>query len=267
MYSDLDQWFEVLNSPFYQAMAEQLFELFQMTRAKGDDPDAMLDAQVTASVYLLILQNAKAEAKSQQNQVGTAVADRLILLLKNIFDAEAWRVLGYDRLILQQMSEHHTTGYLDNTISDDVTHAKLITDRGGALVLINDLTHVLRYGDLLISKDGRYNIVENKYGRATRRNQRAKRQREQLSELKRFLNMGVRLTKEGRDYLFKAQLTPKSYHAVVADCIDQAKRLPHGYQQCVLGESLALEVFWRGAQETPSLQSPPFLQPQSRHSL
>lgn len=258
MYRDLDQWYDVLDSPFYQAMSEKLFELFHITRAAGDNPDAILDAQVTASAYLLHFQNARAEAKSQNDQVNIAIADRLILLLKNIFDAVAWRVLGYDRLMLQQMTEHHTTGYLDDTIYDDVTYAKLITDQEGALVLVNDLTHILRYGDLLISKNGRYNIVENKSGRATARNRRAKRQQEKLSELKSFLNMGVRLTKEGRDFLFKAHLTPKSYHSVVADLIDEVKKQPHGYQQHILGDSLALEVFWVGAQDIPSFQNPPF---------
>lgn len=70
--------------------------------------------------------------------------------------------------------------------------------------------------------------------------------------------MGVRLTKEGRDFLFKAQLTPKSHHPIVVELIDQVKRHPHGYQQRVLSDCLALEVFWLGTQDTPSLWKPPF---------
>jgi hypothetical protein len=257
-YHDIDLWFEVLNSPFYQAMSKRLFELFCVTRSTKDDPAMILDAQVTACAYLLSLQETRAEAKSANDQVGTAVANRLILILKNMFDALAWRVLGYDRLMLQQMSEHSHTGYLDDTVRDDLTWAKLISDHEGAIVLVNDLTHILRHGDLLIIKDGKYSIVENKHGRATRRNQRAKRQQEKLGELKSFLKMGVRLTNEGRDFLFKAHLTPKSYHSIVAELIDQVKRHPLGYQQHVLSDCLALEAFWLGTQDTPSLQKPPF---------
>ncbi len=46
--SDMDLWFEVLNSSFYQAMLEHLFELFCLTRSAKDNPSAILDAQVTA---------------------------------------------------------------------------------------------------------------------------------------------------------------------------------------------------------------------------
>jgi hypothetical protein len=192
-YHDIDLWFEVLNSPFYQAMSKRLFELFCVMRSAKDDPVMILDTQVTACAYLLSLQEARAEAKSANDQVGTAVANRLILIRKNMFDALAWRVLGYDRLMLQQMSEHSNTGYLDDTVREDLTWAKLISDREGAIVLVNDLTHILRHSDLLIIKSGKYSLVETKHGRATQRNQRAKRQQEKLGELKSFLKMGVRV--------------------------------------------------------------------------
>ena len=256
--SDMDLWFEVLNSSFYQAMLEHLFELFCLTRSAKDNPSAILDAQVTACAYLLSFQKARAEAKSRNGRVDAAIANRLILILKNIFDALAWRVLGYDRLILQQMAEHHNTGYLDDTVRDDLTWAKLITDHEGATVLVNDLTHILRYGDLLIIKDGKYNIVENKHGKASQKDRRAKRQRESLNELKNFLRMGIRLTEDGRDFLFRANVSAKSYHSLVTEVIKQAKEHEHGYLQRILSDCVALEVFWLGAQDTPLLQNPPF---------
>ncbi len=189
---DLALSFEVLTSPFYQEVCHHLlFDLFCSTREAERNPQAIFDLQIQVSILLRAFQKLKAEAKRGNDQIELATTKRLIVILQQIMDALAWRVLEYDRAKILLMSDHHNTGHLDETILDDLIKAKRIVDNNNAIVLVNDLTNILRYGDLTIIQSGTIDIRENKSGNASGRNPRVRDQQRNLNKLNEFLKIGT----------------------------------------------------------------------------
>jgi len=205
---------------------------------------------------LMHFQDKKADFRKEGNQAGLAVVDRLILILKRIADSIVWRVLGYDRVLIQLLSEHLATGHLDDTVFGDLELARQIVEQEGAIVLVNDLTSILRHGDLLIIDEGTYSIVETKYGKASRRGRRAIRQRRRLDELVRFLNTGIRDSKDRRDFIFKADVPISTYHSDVAEAIDQARK--NGYHRVIVSDCLAIEALYTVGQSAQFSEERPF---------
>jgi hypothetical protein len=156
----------------------------------------------------------------------------------------AWRILGYDRVLIQLLSEHPKTGFVDETVIADFEMASQIINNGDTVVLVNDLTTILRHGDLtIVHPNKNIEIVEVKTGKGSRRSGRASRQKKTLNELADFLNTGTRLSKEKtQDYLFRADTSIQTYHSVIADVINKAKQ--DGYQRMIISDCFAIEVVW-----------------------
>ena len=105
----------------------------------------------------------------------------------------------------------------------DFAVAQEIAQQKGSIVLVNDLTSILRHGDLtIVAKDG-ISLMETKYGKASRRSRRAIRQRKRLDELLSFLNTGVRITTDRRDFILKADVPVKTHHSGLAKAVAQAR--------------------------------------------
>lgn len=88
--------------------------------------------------------------------------NRIKRILKDIADGYAWRMLKFNRLLMRVLSQNNSPGNLDTSISkEDKVVEKIIND--GAHVLMNDLTNILRIGDLTVFyPDGPPHIIELK---------------------------------------------------------------------------------------------------------
>lgn len=232
---------EVMASPAYQERVGLLFELFQASRQPDGTPNSLLGIQAAIAKLLMDWQDKQREFKHDDNQLGIAVVKRLILILQRIADSIAWRALSYDRVLVQLLAEHSKTGFLDETIFGDFEGARKITENGNAVVLVNDLTTILRHGDLtVIYPDTRgMQIIENKSGKS--RDGRSNRQKKFLSDLLNFLNTGIRISKDGtKDYLFRVDTPLQTHHAKVAEVMDQARK--KGYQKMLISDCLVIEA-------------------------
>jgi len=255
---DTELWFKVLQSDYYQQMYTPLFDLFCATRAAHGNPQEILDAQLKAYAMLLVFQQECTQCNTEQDIIGSTTAKRLIHILKQIIDSLAWRELGFDRKVLQVLTDHHKTGYIDDTVRADLAWAQLITERYGVTVLINDLSNLLLYGDLTFIKNGEFDFQEMKYGKATSQNKRAIRQRKKLEQLRQFLKMGVRVTEEGRDFLLQTNTTAQTYHTALAESIDQAKKSKYGHYRRILSDCLVVDTVQMKAQIVSPPLPPPF---------
>lgn len=234
---------QVLASPAYQEACSILFDPFCLSREGERAPKDILAIQAGLAVTLMDFQEKKAKFREEGNDLGTAVVKRLILISKQIADSLVWRVLGYDRVLVQLISEHSKTGYLDDTVFADFAIAKEIVEQEDATVLVNDLTTILRHGDLtIIGKDG-IALMETKYGRASKRDRRATRQRRRLNELLSFLNTGVRVREDRRDFILKADVSIRTHHSAVAETIAHARS--QGYHRHDASDVLVIEAVWR----------------------
>lgn len=231
---------QVLASPAYQQRCSILFDLFRLSRDIDATPKDILAVQAALAELLMQFEEKKAEFSQEDNDLGVAVVKRLILILRQIADSLVWRVFGYDRVLVQLVSEHSKTGYLDDTVFPDFAIAQEISEQEDSIVLVNDLTTILRHGDLtVVSKDG-ISLMETKYGKASRRSRRATRQRKRLDELLSFLNTGVRITRDRRDFILKADVPVRTHHSAVAKAMAQARS--KGYQRDDATDVVAIEA-------------------------
>ncbi len=241
-YPLLDRTVEVMASPVYQQVSSSLFNLFCMSRKADKNPKDILEVQASLSGLMQDFQERKTKSKKENRQLDFAIMKRLILVLTQIADSIVWRTLGYDRVRIQLLSEHSRTGHLDDTVHDDLAAAEEIVQQEGAVVLVNDLSSILRHGDLTIVREGSIAIEETKYGPASRKNRRAGRQRRRLESLVGFLNTGVRESEEGRkDFIVRANVPIHTYHHELEQTIKEARRT--GYSRKTVGSCLEIEAF------------------------
>jgi hypothetical protein len=247
---------EVLASPAYRDRCAVLFDLFRLSREVGRQPERILDLEAGFIVLLTQFQNKQSEFKTANNELGVAVTKRLILILKQIADSIVWRVLGYDRVLVQLLSEHPATGHLDDTVFNDIAQAKRIIEEKGAVVLVNDLTTILRHGDLtIVGKDG-YEIVETKYGKAAKRSGRAIQQKKTLNDLVSFLNTGIRSINDRRDFIFKVDVQLETYQPVIEQTIAEARQ--RGYHKTIVNDCLTIEGLYLNNQDATLPRDRPF---------
>jgi hypothetical protein len=235
---------EIMASPAYQERIAILFDLFRASRQTNRDPNSILAIQAVLAELLINWQQKQREFKNADDQLGVAVVRRLILILQRIADAIVWRSLGYDRVLIQLLSEHSKTGFLDNTIFSDFEKAQQITENDGAIVIINDLTTTLRHGDLTVIHPEKHNIIsieENKLGKGSSQSGRAKRQNKNLNSLLEFLNTGTRISKDKtKDYLIRLDIPIQTHHFIAEETIKHARQ--NGYHRAVVNECFAIEA-------------------------
>ncbi len=242
LYPLLDRTVEVMASPVYQQVSSSLFDLFCMSRKADKNPKDILEVQASLSELMQDFQERKTRSKKENRELDFAITKRLILVLTQIADSIVWRALDYDRVRIQLLSEHSRTGHLDDTVHDDLAAAEEIVRQPGAIVLLNDVSSILRHGDLTVVRGDSIEIVETKYGTASRKSRRAGRQRRRLESLVSFLNTGVRESEEGRkDFIIRANLPIHTYHHELEQTIKEARRT--GYSQKTLGSCLEIEAF------------------------
>ena len=230
----------ILASSAYQEGCKSLFEIFAQSREARRDSKKLLDIQESLVGSFWNLKEQKERLKQEKNQLGLGVAKRLINVLMQIADSIVWRSLKYDRILIQLMAEHSKTGEPDETIFKDFSIAEKIVNEEQVTVLINDLTTILRYGDLTVIGKENISLLETKYGKATARNTRAVRQRKTREQQIAFMNVGYRFREDKHEFLYKADTPLATYHSNVKDAINKAKQT--GYCQILLSDCLGVEI-------------------------
>ena len=237
---------QILASSSYQEGCKLLFEIFSRSREFKNDPRIIWDTQKSLIEFFLYLKEEKNRIKQAESQFGLGIIKRLTSVLMQIADSIAWRSLKYDRVPIQLMAEHSKTGEPDETIIRDFSTAEQILEHEEQpTILINDLTTILRHGDLTIIDKDKIRLLETKHGKASRKNRRAKRQRRTLDQLIEFMNVGYRFREDRREFLYKTDTSLATYHSNVKEAINAAKQI--GYCQMVLSDCLRIEVTYPNA--------------------
>ena len=235
---------EVLSSESYKVASDSLYDVFCLSRTIPLNPNELLIFQIHIAEIIIELQKNKSDFEKKGKLLGVAISTQLTLIVKRIVDVIVWRLFNHDRVAIQLFSEHSKTGYLDKTVKGDIEIASNIIDKNGSIVLINDLSTILRHGDLTIfANDGIY-IKENKFGKASSKNRRANRQHRKLIELINFLNTSYRFIQcdNRRDFIYKADCPIETYHNNMQKVIVGAKE--HGYQREDVDDVISIEAIW-----------------------
>jgi hypothetical protein len=250
--TDLGFDLDVLDVPAYQELCQPLFDMFVFSRQMGRDPDKILSFQAGLIEILTRFQEQKAELREQGNALGVHAANRLMLISRRIADSVVWRVLGYDRVLIQLLAEHPQTGALDDTVFEDLAQAAWIVEQEDAIVIVNDLTTILRHGDLTVIDRNTARLIETKYGKASSRKGSAIRQSRRLADLVRFLTAGVRIRPDGRDFIVRVDVPLETHHSAAETAIRLARA--NGYHHASVSECFAVEARWI---RSPRVEVPP----------
>lgn len=250
----LDLRARVLAAPAYEERIGLLLELYSLTRQHRHDPRKLLLIQDGLGQILTSFQEKKKGFETETDDLGVAVTRRLMKVVYSIGDGMAWRSLRYDRLGIGQLAAKPRIGFLDSTFREVLELAAQIVDKTGEIVLVNDLTTILRHGDLTIVGENAVRIHEHKSGKASRRDRRAKRQRVRLEEVLGFLNRGTQ-TADGRtQLLLRVDLPVSTYLSQVDKVLHQAAEA--GYARAQLSDYLAVEAFYLRHQRSREGQRP-----------
>ena len=174
---------------------------------------------------------------------GIAHAKRGIRIVKDIADGIAWRALRYDRLAIRQLANKpHTGALILDSIQPELAAALIHAQRTGDVVVVNDLTNFLRFGDFTAVREEGVMVAEVKQGRGSARSGRAKRQSRRLEKTLDFINAGVGIAPGGSPaVLLPTSTSARSHIGQLRQLLrESAKR---GFAYARLTDSLAVEVF------------------------
>ncbi len=183
-------------SPALVIVRPDLITLLKKSRSNLS-PTELFQFQVGIMKRLCSLESAIKELKGRSNReernkewMSREIFKVQRHVLKTIMDGIAWRHLGFRRSILRLISEHNQTGFLEDSFDIEFSRAsKILADTGG-YVILNDLTNVLRHGDITIVKGRDVYIDEVKGGKSSASNVRAINQRNRLDEVIGMINTG-----------------------------------------------------------------------------
>ncbi|MEL7666501.1 MAG: hypothetical protein AAGU06_03710 [Candidatus Shapirobacteria bacterium] len=164
------------------------------------------------------------------------IHEQLIRISRTICDGIAWRNLNYNRMFLTSSARSFGTGRVDvnsKEFKSEFNWAYRISKELNSIVLINDLTHFLKVGDLTEIKDNVTFIHEiKKYGKdikniftlkKVRGNAKISNQAKRLLELQRIaLNGGVKIGDENVEAK-EINLKLKTYNNKVKELIKKSE--------------------------------------------
>jgi hypothetical protein len=231
----------VLTSPAYREHVKLLYPLYVHSREDRSSPKDLLLIQSMLAEALKFYQDETRKFKKEKNNLDLALAKRLIKIVQDITDGIAWRTLRYNSLLIQRLASTHKTGHLEETFTYDFDVAHHIIEERGCLVIVNDLTRVLRYGDLTILDNDSVYIQENKGGKASARDGRASRQKRKLKQFCQFYNKKSRIEKGQKELLIHSNISFETYLPKIEKAIKVAQQ--DGYSQTQISECLIVEVY------------------------
>ncbi len=175
-------------------------------------------------------------------QLAAAVCRQLARTVKQIADGIAWRTLGYDRAALHELAFKPQSGHMElASAKQEIKAAARYLAQTGDMVILNDLTNFLRYGDFTSVGPGGIRIHEVKAGEGSARSGRASRQKKKTNQVVEFISRRERRADHGLEKLVKLEVKPISHLNALRHLISQARS--HGSAHARLSDCLAVEVF------------------------
>lgn len=172
--------------------------------------------------------------------------EKVIKSLKDIADGMAYRYLNYDRALLYYLAEKPEKGPLrphEGIISEMTVWSEAFDCGRGSIALMNDLTNVLRIGDVTIfNEGGEIEFVEVKSGKSKRgkeRKARLIRQQNRLKETVEFFNTGISKLDNQLLRILKLPIKAKHNFSLLRDSLEGAKS--KGFSSVLIEEYLLLE--------------------------
>lgn len=214
------------------------------------DPVGLLELQAEMANALLSLQEdqkkLKAEKSTQDEEKelehAVGICKRLQLIIRHIADGIAWRSLNYDRVSIEQLVLKPQTGHIQrDTAIQEFTEAGRHLLKTDELIIMNDLTNFLRYGDFTSVGPAGIKIYEVKAGVGTAKSGHSQRQKRKLAQVMDFLAAGERRTSEGLQRLVRHKSKPKAHLNDLRDLVAAARN--KGSAHARLSDCLAADVF------------------------
>jgi len=183
---------KVIAHPEYRKHEPNLVSFMARSREFRADPEQLFYLQMEMAREVVALQawqrdyQAQIDAgKLEQDRHVATVCKQLAHGIKQVADGIAWRSLGYDRAMIHELAFNPHSGHIKphsghmelDTTDQEVRAAAKHIEETGELVILNNLTNCLRYGDLTSIGQSSIGIHEVKAGKGAARSGRAKRQK------------------------------------------------------------------------------------------
>jgi hypothetical protein len=250
-FPGVPQLARVVSRPDFHTLLAALTDWIERSRRLRSEGVDLLRLQAELGRQILASQDQrrefqrwKAEETDSDLDFETALTsvDIGIRGVRDVADGIAWRALNYDRLAIKQLAMKPQTGALQfDALEAELSGAIAHAESSGDIVVINDLTNFLRFGDLTAVGGDEVKISEVKAGVGSARSGKAKRQRRKLKEKLDFLNTGVGVSPDGSPaVLLPTTVSARSHAAEVKQLLGQSTR--EGSAHARLSDSLAVEV-------------------------
>lgn len=189
---------EILLAPGFNEYTEALREFYKHARESNESSRRLFNSQLALAIAIQNWQEMKTEFKQEGNLKARSTIDALIWLAKRVQNVNVWRTLNFNRAMVSVLSQHNQTGHIDESITQDFAFAEMIMEESKFHPLINDLSTILRYGDVTVvdKVTGQIYIRENKGGRGSRKSSRSKKQKKNLTSVQDFLKTEKRRNKK-----------------------------------------------------------------------
>jgi hypothetical protein len=236
----------LVTDPQFRQWQDQFVSFMSRARQERNDPEALLDLQVDMARLLLTAQQSQRDAKAsaaQDSEILAKVCQRLQLIIRQIADGIAWRALDFDRAVIRLLASKPQTGHMElGSVVTEMEVASKHVERTGDLVVVNDLTNFLRYGDLLAVGGSGVAIYEVKAGKGAAQSGHASRQKKRLKELLQFVSSGKRPSQltGAQEMIITLKSKLRNHTTVLAPLIRDARAT--GQASARISDSVALQV-------------------------
>ena len=241
---------KIIAAPQFREHQSTLVSFMTRSREKRADPEGLLQLQAEMASALVSLQEqqrefrSRVEADDSDPDLGRAlgVCAGLAHVIKQIADGIAWRSLGYDRGALRELAAAHQTGHMQREAAEsEVAEAAAHVAESGNVVILNDLTNFLRYGDLTIVSADAIRIEEVKAGEASARSRRARKQQKRIERVVQFINRREGEMGHGKQRLIYLSTPPLAHVRSLDPLIAEARAKASSHER--LSDALAVDVF------------------------
>ncbi len=249
-----DTWAKLIADPDFQQLVGPVTSWIQESRSHRRNPAELLRIQSELATQILYFQDECRKYESDERrgdsssslavelETTIAYARRGIEIVKDIADGIAWRTLECDRLAIRELARKpHTGALLLDSLKTELDAASSHSERTGDIVVVNDLTNFLRFGDFTAVGRGGITVAEVKGGTGSARSGKAKRQRRALDEKLDFLNTGIGIWPDGSETrLIRSATLARSHIPEVAELLRQSLETGSAYAR--ISDTVAVEV-------------------------
>ena len=219
-----------------------------------NDAEELVDLQAGMMSFLLGAQDSQKQIQRELDDAAIAdkqhysspgtvieVCKRLQRIVRQIADGIAWRSMAYDRAVLRILAQKPHTGHMErSSAEEELLAAAAHAVKSGELVVINDLTNYLRYGDFTAIGENGVKIYEVKGGQGSAQSGHSSRQKRKTNEVLEFIRRGYTSTAEGPRRIVNLKTKPVAHMSELHGLVSEAKNSGFGFAR--LSDSLAVVV-------------------------